>query len=104
MKGGAGTCELHMEEEWLHAERCVARRPSPSTPGWEVLVKWQGQVGSRSPGGAGKDRLFGDCEGVAPDSAARLGLGVDGVKGKQGQVSDRGEHLRTFWSRSTTAC
>ena len=33
-----------MEEEWLHAERCVARRPSPSTPGWEVLVKWQGQV------------------------------------------------------------
>jgi hypothetical protein len=36
-----------MEEEWLHAERCVARRPSPSTPGWEVLVKWQGQVRGR---------------------------------------------------------
>lgn len=37
------------EEEWLQPERFVARRPSPSNPGWEVLVKWQGQV----CGGAG---------------------------------------------------
>jgi hypothetical protein len=33
-----------MEDEWLLAERFVARRPSPSNPGWEVLIKWQGQV------------------------------------------------------------
>jgi hypothetical protein len=32
------------EEEWSLPERFVARRPSPSSPGWEVLVKWQGQV------------------------------------------------------------
>jgi hypothetical protein len=34
-----------VEAEWLQAERFVARRPSPSNPGWEVLVKWRGQVG-----------------------------------------------------------
>jgi hypothetical protein len=32
------------EEEWSLPVRFVARRPSPSSPGWEVLVKWQGQV------------------------------------------------------------
>lgn len=35
-----------MEEEWTQPERFVARRPSPSSPGWEVLVKWKGQVGA----------------------------------------------------------
>lgn len=34
-----------MEDEWLQPERFIARRPSPSNPGWEVLVKWKGQVG-----------------------------------------------------------
>jgi hypothetical protein len=33
-----------VEEQWSLPERFVARRPSPSNPGWEVLVKWQGQV------------------------------------------------------------
>jgi hypothetical protein len=33
-----------VEEEWSQPERFVARRPSPSNPGWEVLVKWKGQV------------------------------------------------------------
>jgi hypothetical protein len=33
-----------VEEEWSQPERFVARRPSPSSPGWEMLVKWQGQV------------------------------------------------------------
>lgn len=46
-----------MEEEWLLPERLVARRPSPSNPGWEVLVKWQGQVGGCVGG------REGGCEG-----------------------------------------
>jgi hypothetical protein len=37
------------EEEWSLPERFVARRPSPSSPGWEVLVKWQGQVRRMDP-------------------------------------------------------
>lgn len=33
-----------VEPEWSEPERLLARRPSPSSPGWEVLVKWKGQV------------------------------------------------------------
>eukprot|EP00798_Chlamydomonas_sp_ICE-L_P025170 gene25170-10800_t len=28
--------------EWKRPEKVVARRPCPTSPGWEVLVKWQG--------------------------------------------------------------
>jgi hypothetical protein len=38
--GGAPCCLA--EPAWSAPERCVARRPSPSGPGWEVLVKWRG--------------------------------------------------------------
>lgn len=31
-----------VKAEWVIPERFVARRPSPSGPGWEVLVKWTG--------------------------------------------------------------
>ena len=31
-----------LSAEWTLPQRFVARRPSPSGPGWEVLVKWQG--------------------------------------------------------------
>jgi hypothetical protein len=34
-----------MDSEWTHPARVVARRPSPNAPGWEVLIKWRGQVG-----------------------------------------------------------
>lgn len=38
---GAQPCCL-AEECWSVPERLVARRPSPTGPGWEVLVKWTG--------------------------------------------------------------
>lgn len=38
---GGCPCNL-VAPEWLTPERLVARRPSPSGPGWEVLVKWGG--------------------------------------------------------------
>lgn len=31
-----------MEEAWRLPERFVARRPNPVSPGWQVLVKWNG--------------------------------------------------------------
>jgi hypothetical protein len=31
----------YVEAEWTVPERLVARRPCPSAPGWEVLVKWR---------------------------------------------------------------
>lgn len=31
-----------VKPEWTTPERLVARRPSPSGPGWEVLLKWGG--------------------------------------------------------------
>ncbi|GIL66592.1 hypothetical protein Vafri_20082 [Volvox africanus] len=31
-----------VDETWTRPERFVSRRPSPSGPGWEVLVKWSG--------------------------------------------------------------
>jgi hypothetical protein len=39
---GAAPCNLQ-EPTWTQPERCLARRPSPNNPGWEVLVKWCGQ-------------------------------------------------------------
>ncbi|GLI58399.1 hypothetical protein VaNZ11_000099 [Volvox africanus] len=31
-----------VDETWTRPERFVSRRPSPTGPGWEVLVKWSG--------------------------------------------------------------
>lgn len=31
-----------VDEAWTRPERFVSRRPSPTGPGWEVLVKWYG--------------------------------------------------------------
>lgn len=38
---GAAPCCL-AKECWSIPERLVARRPSPTGPGWEVLIKWTG--------------------------------------------------------------
>ena len=37
----------YVEPEWTVPERLVARRPCPSGPGWEVLVKWR-KLGSEA--------------------------------------------------------
>ncbi len=42
---GAAPVSL-VDPEWSKPEHFVARRPAPSSPGWEVLVKWRGQVSS----------------------------------------------------------
>jgi hypothetical protein len=40
-KHGAAPCN-YGRPEWTTPERFIARRPSPTGPGWEVLVKWSG--------------------------------------------------------------
>jgi hypothetical protein len=70
-----------MEEAWTQPERAVARRPSPNSPGWEVLVKWRGQVGARACGSVcGRVRvgvcvcvLLGRGRGRRPGDAAARG-------------------------------
>ncbi len=38
-KHGDAPCNLQ-QPEWTVPERFIARRPHPTEPGWEVLVKW----------------------------------------------------------------
>lgn len=38
---GSSPCML-VKPEWVVPERFVTRRPCPTGPGWEVLVKWSG--------------------------------------------------------------
>jgi hypothetical protein len=75
-----------MEAEWLLPERFVARRPSPSNPGWEVLVKWQGQVGvdTGSVGGCLQSGVLGMVSG----KTGRLALSGDGREGLSLRVRD----------------
>jgi len=78
-----------VEDEWLQPERFVARRPSPSNPGWEVLVKWHGQVGAagRLGGGKGRERESGTLVGLR--SVLLLCRGVGGVAGEEGRERAR---------------
>jgi hypothetical protein len=60
-----------VEAEWLLPERFVARRPSPSNPGWEVLVKWQGQVGVFGGGGVSGLNVLQRVSRPNPDLGGR---------------------------------